>query len=1645
MSESSDYQLSNVEIFATGVERQKNYTDADLRDVVRNFDLFSSPDAPKVYLHVPVVIGHDEEQEGHLEEYLKRTDLPAAGWVCALRTKPGKLLADFDYVAPEMAELFRTKKFRMFSAEVYDAVPAGLPGGYGKMLRRVAALGAEIPQVKGLAEAPMPERMSEGAVRLVVPVRYVGRMRLPGGVWAAFSEVACMAERRVPQAGERVNVGVNARPGRIVGPPEVQEEEHGSSLISGLGGRPDAVRGSRNDRIKDDSGQRYGDYAEQPLRVGYQAVVHNPESVHHGRQGEVVGLSQGHIQLDMPATNDRGPMTTWIGRRFVRRVKAAPMAEGDGGPGEGASSNEARHRQRNRARWQEDGPYPIHEEGNRQRTDAEDDSMLQQQGRVRNPPLPGQWRQGPGEDEQYAEQPYVPQVGHRVTLHAPGMPYHGRGGTVRQAGQENSFVHFHGDSSSGAREHEAVIPNESLRRAAVPNAEDEPPKKQPPKDKADRRLRSPRPDTRATSINEQSQTTDAEQDFESMQGIHPGHWRGHVEGKKPQRKQPPATPEERRQRSPRLRPAPGENRTRTDAENDGVLDLLRPVADHPGHWRDGPPYEGYAEVPLSEEARGLLQEILDNPEAAGELTPLLVELFQHEGQHEAAEALEDAPPETVVAIAKRLLGEQMAECPGPDGKKRPKRRPRKHGEDEMAERHPDVGQTVSDEEGDAVIERRGHLGGEPASLVRRPQTGMGDVLQDRQVRDEKGKRFGQYAEDDPDPRDDRRKRHPSPSGPFWAREFDEACVPKESVMAEDRRPRAGDRVTIDLPGHQHHGRSGTIFASGPFEETHGHAFISLDADPKRDPTGVRRGGRAIVPEDRLIYHGPPNSEMAEGKTPSSSDEFESRLSAASAAPEQHPEAIPYQTKPLHPEIEGLLGDVIDNQHDHEAVGDLRRVLHDAMLDHGRTDLAQHLRSTGRRGTVAMAHHLLGVGEMGEDDEPPKKQPPATPEERRRRSQQPSPTWEEAPRPLTDAEQDWGDVTDPAAHPGHWRHHAEDEPEGEPTPPQRLQRGARVVTQQGDKGRITRTRPGHVQMRPEGSVRGRQRIDQPETLVDEKNRQGFEFAEEEPTNNVRRPAPGAGLGGYLIPQRLPSEMAGGHRSSLPEREVPGGGVLDLHDAPPLPPAKPRPSYAASAQIPWNHLIDERTPRGQQQIAAFQHGLDELHGDDETQAILDEMEWGHRPHRQINVAPGQEMAEVPLKVGDRAVYHRPGHGWHGRGGTIERIVPREDGDYAHFRFEQDPEQGPAGEAGEEPPRLFRTDSLRRAPVSKHTERPFANVSADKARRMLHDGTAQGHALTEKQRGALGARASGYAEGDPTAEDPGAGRIRRRLRLGDYVQTPSGDTGIVTGRGGTESRVDKDNGTQDWHQRNKLRDPKTGAYYEDNAEEGHVEETPEQRRAEPRNRIPRAPRRGDVVQTSDDEIGEVTAEPGAVFRRSPPAVRIDGTDQFRVRRGSSLRDPKTGAYYQDHAEGDVEEVPPPHVGERVRTHFPDDPGGWHGLAGTVRDVVTGQGIDPRVAVGFDKEHRGRLGATFLYQQLRPANNYDRDVRGLAGDLASTHDDHHAAKDLAGVLHDALLDAGHDHEANLVSSADHDTLMSIARRMAWQHPEQRPKEDKP
>lgn len=198
--------LRGIEIFSVGRWKGMDWSVADLDAMVRNFDALQG------HIKPPAKLGHDDEQV-----LAQHDGQPALGWVTRLYRQGKKLLADFADVPRALMEAINLGRYRRVSSEIFPAIEAtpipeqlGLMGTVtGAVLHAVAFLGADMPEVKDLADLPRvlaqdglaPVTMTsapcaEGAVAVAagdlthyatvrVPIDPDGRLVLP--IHAAFS------------------------------------------------------------------------------------------------------------------------------------------------------------------------------------------------------------------------------------------------------------------------------------------------------------------------------------------------------------------------------------------------------------------------------------------------------------------------------------------------------------------------------------------------------------------------------------------------------------------------------------------------------------------------------------------------------------------------------------------------------------------------------------------------------------------------------------------------------------------------------------------------------------------------------------------------------------------------------------------------------------------------------------------------------------------------------------------------------------------------------------------------------------------------------------------------------------------------------------------------------------------------------------------------------------------------------------------------------------------------------------------------------------------------------------------------------------------------------------------------------------------
>ena len=131
-------ELIGREIFAVGKWNGMEFSEADLDDIVLNFNNL------KDVHRVPLKFGHNDEQP--------MTDgQPAIGWVSRVFREGKKLYADFVDMPRTLMEAVKNKLYRTVSVELlFDVDHKG--NKFGHVLDAVALLGADHPAVNTLAD-----------------------------------------------------------------------------------------------------------------------------------------------------------------------------------------------------------------------------------------------------------------------------------------------------------------------------------------------------------------------------------------------------------------------------------------------------------------------------------------------------------------------------------------------------------------------------------------------------------------------------------------------------------------------------------------------------------------------------------------------------------------------------------------------------------------------------------------------------------------------------------------------------------------------------------------------------------------------------------------------------------------------------------------------------------------------------------------------------------------------------------------------------------------------------------------------------------------------------------------------------------------------------------------------------------------------------------------------------------------------------------------------------------------------------------------------------------------------------------------------------------------------------------------------------
>ena len=143
-----------AEIFSIGTYHGEKYTEAHIDDMVANFTALSNEIKP------PLKLGHESSvNKGQ----------PALGWVASLKREGTKLIAEFKGIPEIVFNAIKGNRYKRVSSEIYWNFKSN-DKIHSRVLSAVALLGADIPEVKTLADlqAFLAETPAEGSFEKVI-------------------------------------------------------------------------------------------------------------------------------------------------------------------------------------------------------------------------------------------------------------------------------------------------------------------------------------------------------------------------------------------------------------------------------------------------------------------------------------------------------------------------------------------------------------------------------------------------------------------------------------------------------------------------------------------------------------------------------------------------------------------------------------------------------------------------------------------------------------------------------------------------------------------------------------------------------------------------------------------------------------------------------------------------------------------------------------------------------------------------------------------------------------------------------------------------------------------------------------------------------------------------------------------------------------------------------------------------------------------------------------------------------------------------------------------------------------------------------------------------------------------------------------
>lgn len=127
----------DAEIFSVGTWNGDKYTDADLDDMVKNFNTLKNEVKP------PIKLGHNKDQ--------MKDGNPALGWITGIKKSGKKLIGTFSDVPEIVYKAIKSNRYKRISSEIYWNLKHG-GKTFKRVLAAVALLGADIPAVTNLAD-----------------------------------------------------------------------------------------------------------------------------------------------------------------------------------------------------------------------------------------------------------------------------------------------------------------------------------------------------------------------------------------------------------------------------------------------------------------------------------------------------------------------------------------------------------------------------------------------------------------------------------------------------------------------------------------------------------------------------------------------------------------------------------------------------------------------------------------------------------------------------------------------------------------------------------------------------------------------------------------------------------------------------------------------------------------------------------------------------------------------------------------------------------------------------------------------------------------------------------------------------------------------------------------------------------------------------------------------------------------------------------------------------------------------------------------------------------------------------------------------------------------------------------------------------